>query len=205
MRNFGLHRRTRWVARAFGRNPLLRRTDRVEACAVLAAVLLALAVCPACVAEGAHAYRSHAQLYDAQSRTRHMVIASVAATGDPSHRPHTTTSVVLAVWLDGADGARGGESQSEHAKWVTTDRRVTDGDQIHLWVDDAGAQVHPPTPRIEAGFEAVGVGAGIWGGAILGLTAAVAVLRSPLNRIRLVQLDREIKRFASGGTTNRSL
>jgi hypothetical protein len=48
-------------------------------------------------------------------------------------------------------------------------------------------------------------GEGLWGGAILGLTAAVAVLRSPLNRIRLVQLDREIKRFASGGTTNRSL
>jgi hypothetical protein len=108
MRNFLLHRRRRWIARAFGRNPLLRWTDRVEACTVLAAILLALALSPVCVAQAADVYRSHAQLYAAQSRTRHMVTASVVATGDPPYLPHTTTSAVLAVWSNGADGARGG-------------------------------------------------------------------------------------------------
>jgi hypothetical protein len=33
--------------------------------------------------------------------------------------------------------------------------------------------------------------------------ASVGMLRLSLNRIRQVQLDREIERFASGGTTKR--
>jgi hypothetical protein len=112
--------------------------------------------------------------------------------------------MVLAVWSDGADGARGGESQAQHAKWVTTDHTVADGDQIRVWVDDAGTPVDAPTPPSMAASEAVAIAAGTWGAAIVGLIAIVAVLRSPLNRIRVTQLDREIKRFASGGTPNLS-
>src|SRR4029077_16130631 len=123
MRKFVLRRRKKWVARAFGRNSLLRWTDRVEACVILAAILLALGVCAGSVAQGAAVYRSHAQLYAAQARMRHMVNAMVAArpsmrqgwrgggggTATPPHQPHTTTSVVLATWPCAADGARGGE------------------------------------------------------------------------------------------------
>jgi hypothetical protein len=201
MHNFVLHRR-RWVGRAFGRNPLLRRPDRVEASVILAAFLLALAVFPFCVAQGVDVYRARAQLYAAQSHARHMVTASVAATGDPLQHPHSTTSAVLAVWSVGAVGARGDVHQIRHAQWVTTDRRVTDGDQIRVWVDEAGAPVSPPTPPTQAEFDAIGVGAGIWGVAIVGLAVGVAVLRVPVNRIRRVQLDREIERFVTGGTTN---
>ena len=92
MREFVLRRRKRWVARAFGRNLLLRWTDRVEACVILAAMLLALGVCAVSVAQGGAVYRSHAQLYAAQARMRHMVTATVAATGTrhtsrtPPHR-----------------------------------------------------------------------------------------------------------------------
>ncbi|GAC1404118.1 MAG: hypothetical protein NVS4B6_23710 [Mycobacterium sp.] len=204
MRIFVLHRRPRWILHAFGRNPLLRWTDRVEASVVLAAIVLALVVCPLCVAESVGVYRSHAQLYAAQARTRHMVTAMVAATGELPRQPHNTSSAVLAVWSVGADGARGGESQADHADWVTTDRTVSDGDQIHLWLDDAGVHVDPPTPLIQAGFDAIGVGVGIWSLTLLALAACVAVVCSPLNRIRQGQLDREIERFASGGTANRS-
>jgi|KBSMisStandDraft_5_1062788.scaffolds.fasta_scaffold72745_3 hypothetical protein len=204
MRKFVLRRRKRWVARAFGRNLLLRWTDRVEACVILAAMLLALGVCAVSVAQGGAVYRSHAQLYAAQARMRHMVTATVAATGNPPHEPHTTTSVVLATWPWAADGARGGELHIERAEWVTTDRTVNDGDEIHLWLNDVGRQVDPPTPLTQAAVDAIGAGAGIGGCAILGLIAGIALVRSRLDRIRRAQLEREIDRFASGDTTNHS-
>jgi hypothetical protein len=204
MRNFAFHRRSRWVLRAFGDNPLLRWTDRLEAGVILAAIVLGLVVVPLCVVESAHVYRSQAQLYAAQADTRHRVTATVAATGGPPHQPHNTSSAVLAVWPVGADGARGGDSQTDKAEWVTTDRTVSYGDQIPLWLDDTGAPVDPPTPLIQAGFDAVGVGTGIWCLTVLALIACVTVVRSPLNRIRQGRLDREIERFASGGTANRS-
>jgi hypothetical protein len=204
MRKFVLRRRKRWVARAFGRNPLVRWTDRVEACAILAAILLALGVCAVSVAQGAAVYRSHTQLYAAQARMRHMVTATVAATGSPPREPHTTTSVVLATWPSSEDGARGGELDIDRAEWVTTDRAVADGDQIHLWLNDAGRQVDPPTPLTQAGVDAIGAGAGIEGCAVLGLMAGVALVRTRLDRIRRAQLEREIDRFASGDTTNHS-
>jgi len=149
-------------------------------------------------------YRSHAQLYAAQARMRHMVTATVAATGNPPHEPHTTTSVVLATWPCAADGARGGELHIERAEWVTTDRTVNDGDEIHLWLNDVGRQVDPPTPLTQAAVDAIGAGAGIGGCAILGLIAGIALVRSRLDRIRRAQLEREIDRFASGDTTNHS-
>jgi hypothetical protein len=204
VRNFVLHRRSRWISRAFGDNPLLRWTDRVEASVIVAAIVLALLVLPLCVTESAHVYRSHAALYAAQARTRHQVTAVVAATGGTAHQPHNTSSAVLAVWAVGADGARGGESQTDHADWVTTERTVRDGDQIPLWLDNAGVVVDPPTPMIQAAMDAIGVGLGVWSLILLALIACVTVVRSPLNRIRQGRLDRELERFASGGTANRS-
>ena len=204
MRNLVRHRRSRWVLRAFGDNPLLRWTDRLEAGVILAAMVLALVMVPLCVAESADVYRSHAQLYAAQASTRHRVTATVAATGGPARQPHNTSSAVLAVWSVGADGARGGEAEADHADWVSTERTVSDGDQIPLWLDDAGVPVDPPTPLVQAGFDAIGIGAGFWGLTLLALVACVAVVRSPLNRIRQGRLDREIERFASGGTANQS-
>jgi hypothetical protein len=204
MRNLVRHRRSRWVLRAFGDNPLLRWTDRLEAGVVLAAIVLALVMVPLCMAESAHVYRSHAKTYAAQASTRHMVTATVAATEGPARQPHTTSSAVLAVWSVGADGARGGEAQVDHADWVTTERTVSDGDQIPLWLDDAGALVDPPTPLVQAGFDAIGAGVGVWGLTLLALVACVTVVRSPLNRLRQGRLDREIDRFASGGTANQA-
>ncbi|AGB20580.1 hypothetical protein Mycsm_00119 [Mycobacterium sp. JS623] len=201
MRKFVLRCRYRWVARAFGRNPLLRWPDRVEACVILAAMVLALGVGGVSVAQGAVVYQSHARLYAAQARMRHMVTATVAATANP-HQQHTATSTVLATWPSAVDGARGGESQSERAEWVTTRRSVGDGDRIRLWLNDDGRQVDPPTPVMQADVDAIGVGAGIWGAAIVGLMAGVAVVRSPLDRIRRAQLDREIEHFVNGDATN---
>jgi hypothetical protein len=205
MHAFSLRCRSWWVTRAFGRNPLLRWTDRTEACVIVFAILVALAATPVCAAAGIGVYRSHAPLYAEQSRARHSVTATVVETGPRPrpHQPHSTGITVLAMWLVDADGARGGEVQVAHTGWMSRDRAVNAGDHIDIWVDDAGAPVTPPTPPSQAGLDAVGVGAGIWLVAALGLTAAVGMVRSPLNRIRRVQWERDIKGFTDGQRSNR--
>ena len=48
MHAFSLRYRSSWITRAFGRNPLLRWTDRTEACVIVFAILVALAATPVC-------------------------------------------------------------------------------------------------------------------------------------------------------------
>jgi len=167
------------------------------------AIVAVLAATPVCAVAGAGVYRSHRALYAAQSRARHTVTATVVEPGPPLHTPHATSGAVLVMWLVGADGARGGEVQVAHTGWMSGNRAVNAGDRLDIWVDDAGTLAAAPTPPSQAGLDAVGFGAGIWFVATLGLMAAVGMARSPLNRIRHVQWEREIRGFADGGRSNR--
>jgi hypothetical protein len=203
MHAFSLRHRSWWITRAFGRNPLLRWTDRTEACVIVFAILVALAATPVCAAAGVGVYRSHARLYAEQSLARHSVTATVVEKDPRPHQPRSTGVTVLAMWLVAADGARGGEIEVAHTGWMSKDRAVNAGDRIDVWVDDAGAPVAPPIPPSQAWLDAVGYGAGIWLVAALGLTAAVGMVRSPLNRIRRVQWEGDIKGFTDGQRSSR--
>jgi hypothetical protein len=203
MHAFSLRDRSWWITRAFGRNPLLRWTDRTEAGVIVFAILVALAATPVCAAAGVGVYRSHARLYAEQSLARHSVTAMVVEKDRRPHQPRSTGVTVLAMWLVAADGARGGEIEVAHTGWMSRDRAVNAGDRIDVWVDDAGAPVAPPTPPSQAWLDAVGYGAGIWLVAALGLTAAVGMVRSPLNRIRRVQWEGDIKGFTDGQRSSR--
>lgn len=204
MRRFWRCHRRRWVSRAFGRNPLLRWTDRVEACVILVGVLLAVSALPICMAAGVTVYRTHARIYATELQTRHVVAASVAAISSPAQNPRSTTKVILAVWADGIGGARGGEVEAAHAIWTKTQRSVQPGDQIRLWINNNEAPVGAPPPSIQAGLDGIGIAASLWGGVVLALVAVVAILRSPLDQIRQKQMNDEFDRLASGGMPNRS-
>jgi hypothetical protein len=193
MHTLALHRRSWWVARAFGRNPLLRGTDRIEACVIVLAILLALAATGVCAAAGVAVYGSHVRLYAQQARARHTVAATVIEASDQTHAPHTTGFAVRAIWPVGA---------GVQTHWYRTDRAVKAGDRIDIWVDSAGLPAAPPTSVSQAGIDAVGVGAAIWVAVALGLMACIAMMRSPLNRIRFAQWEREIRSLADGGQTN---
>jgi hypothetical protein len=181
----------------------VRWTDRVEACAMLLVLLVAAAGTAVCVAFTVGVYRSHAALYTEQSIERRPVTATVVETDSRPRAPHTTSVAVLAIWLVGADGARGGERDIAYSGWVNTERSVKGGDQLDIWVNDAGIAVAPPTRPSQAVFDAVGVGAGIWCSTAMGLVALVGLVRSPLNRIRRGQWEREIEGLAGGGLRNR--
>jgi len=74
-----------------------------------------------------------------------------------------------------------------------TDRATKVGDQLRIWVDDAGEIALSPTPISQAGIDAVGAGAGMWCAVALALTTLAAMIRSPLNRLRYAQWERELK------------
>src|SRR5258708_10819939 len=111
MPGFSLGDRSWCVTHAFGRNPLLRWTDRIEAWVIVFAIVAVLAATVVCAVAGAGVYRSHRALYAAQSVARQSVTATVVETDPPPHTPHATSTAVLVMWLVGADGARGGGGQ----------------------------------------------------------------------------------------------
>jgi hypothetical protein len=194
MRTFGLHRRSWWVVRGLGPNPLLRRTDRIEALAIAMAIVVAVAVIPVATAVGAAVYRSRAQLYADEAHTRHSVAATVTEADARTSRPHSAAHAARATWRAGSD---------ERTDWFMTDHAVKVGDQLEIWVNSDGERTASPTPASQAGIDAAGVGAAMWFAVALLLTALVAMTRSPLNRIRYAQWERELKSLADGGRTNR--
>jgi hypothetical protein len=194
MRTFGLHRRSWWVVRGLGPNPLLRRTDRIEALVIVIAVVVAVAVIPVATTVGAAVYGSRAQLYNQEAQTRHSVAATVIQSDAGTSRPHSTTHAVRATWRAGSD---------ERTGWFMTDDAVKVGDHLQIWVSNDGERVASPTPTSQADIDAVGVGAGMWCAVAFALTALVALTRSPLNRIRYAQWERELKSLADGGRPNR--
>ena len=195
MRPFGRRRRSWWMVRAFGRNPLLRRTDRIEAIVTVMAIIVAVAVIPIAAAVGAAVYGSHAQLYADEAQTRHTVAATVIESDLGTSQPHITTHVVRATWRVGG---------ADRTDWFLTDRAAKVGDQLRIWVNDAGETAPSPTPISQAGIDAVGAGAGMWCAVALALTALAAMIRCPLDRIRYAQWERELKSLADGGRANRA-
>jgi hypothetical protein len=194
MHTFSLRRRGWWVARAFTGNPLLRRTDRIEAVMVVVAIVVALAVIPVAAALGAAVYGSHVVMYAEQARTHHRVVATVIEASPGTNAPHITTSEARVMWMFGP---------ALHTGWFKTDHTVKTGERVDLWVNDVGDEAAPPTPASHAVIDAIAAGAGIWAALALVLRVLVAMGRLPLNRIRQAQWEREIKSLADGGRTNR--
>lgn len=197
MRTVARRRRSWWVLHAFGRNPLLRWTDRIDACVIVFGILMAITATVLCVLAGVGIYRSHALVYEAQSHERHGATASVVQTAPRA--PHSARATVLVTWVVDVNAGQGQPTQTVRTGWVTTDRAVKNGDPVDIWVNDAGEAVPPPKPPSQAGFDAVGIGAGIWCVATLGVIAVVGFLRAPVLQIRGRTWDREMKAFAGGG------
>jgi hypothetical protein len=183
------------VVCAFGRNPLLRRTDRIEAIVTAVAIIVAAAVIPIAAAVGAAVYDAHAQLYADEAQTRHSVAATVIESNPDASQPQITTRVVRATWRAGG---------AQRTDWFLTDRAAKVGDLLNIWVTDAGERAPSPTPISQAGIDAVGAGAGLWCAVALALMVLATMIRSPLNRIRCAQWERELKSLAGGGRPNRA-
>ena len=184
-----------WFIRALGRNPLTRATDRVEAIAVVLAILVALAAVPIAGAIGTSVYDTRSRTYAEQAQTRHPVAAIAAADSTALAAPNTVAFAVRATWR-AADG--------EHKATVVRENPVKAGDRLDIWVNESGAPVDPPGSPNRAGFDAAAAAMLSWGAVVVVLAGILTVLRWSLDRRRYQQWDREIGASAngSGGRTN---
>lgn len=176
--------RDRWrIDRMFGRNPLLRRADRVEALVMLVVLVAALVAIPVAGVVGVVAYGVRDRVYTQEAHERHRVMATVVDIWVED----LGVAIVQAKW-PAADGDRSGPLQ-------LTDH-VTTGGNVEVWVDRDGNPVAPPTPIWLAAAEALGVAAvallAVWAG----IVAVVVVIRARIDRARDAAWDREIRCLA---------
>jgi hypothetical protein len=165
-----------WLARrlGWGWSPVRRRTDRIEAAAVLAAASLVLLSMPLALADGYHVYEQNMAVSAHQLATSQNVAATVA----------TMPAVVT--------GPGGGKFLAADARWpsaagirtglIHVPAGTTAGSVVRIWTDAAGVPVHEPLSWGSA-FGRAAVAAGL----VLGLL--VVVLRMFVRLIRW-QLDR---------------
>ncbi len=191
METFTFEPRCWRIARIFGRNPLLRRADRIEAVVMLVALVASIVAIPVVGVVGAVAYGARAHLYVQEARERHLVTGMVAE----ARREDTGTTLVQARWPV-AVGERTGTLQLSAP--------VEAGERIELWVDKDGKPSSPPTPT----WHAVGDAVGMAGTASLlvgvGMASLVAAVRSRLDRARDAQWERDLRSLVGdGGRSNR--
>lgn len=190
---FTLDPRTWLIARIVGRNPLLRRADRIEAVVIVLALAVSMVAIPVAGVVGASVYSARWRLYDQQAHTRHPVTATVVD-ARPTLDRESNQAVVQAKWPVGDDER---SASFEHR------RPVKPGDRIQVWVDAAGKLASPPTPTWRAGGDAVLAAMTVLlfvGSAITWLRSAV---RSRLDRTRDAQWEDEIACLQEhGGRTN---
>jgi hypothetical protein len=137
--------------RLFGRNPLVRATDRVEALVLVLAVAVALIAVPISAAVGTAVYESRSRIYAEQVQTRRPVTATVTGDSHPRRDLESPTVTIAARWF-----AAGTERTGD----VTAPLTANIGDDIEIWVDDEGFAV--PAPVNTACNAAVAFGAATW-------------------------------------------
>lgn len=190
METFTLDPRCWRVARIFGRNPLLRRVDRIEALLTLVAVLATLIAIPVAGVVGAVTYGAHDRLYTEEAHGRHLVAASV----EDARPSEFGTTLVQVRWPE-AGGRRTGTLQLAGP--------VKPGDRLRVWVDRDGKPSSPPTPAWHAVVDALGAVGAISLGVGVGMASLVVAARTRLDRARAAQWDRDIRCLQDDGRTNR--
>ncbi|CQD20082.1 transmembrane protein [Mycobacterium europaeum] len=174
----------RWrVTRLVGRNPLLRRTDRIEALVVLVALIVTLIAVPVAGVVGAVTYEARDRVYTREAHERHLVTARVT----DARVEDFGLTVVQAKW-PGPSGERSGT--------VELTQRAEAGGTVEIWVDRGGSPVVAPTPTWLAAGEAVGVAVVTALAATMVMATIVAVVRSRLDRIRDALWERDLELFA---------
>jgi hypothetical protein len=177
-----------WLWRAvrglrFDRNPLRRRTDRLETCLLGGLFVAAAAVTPfAAQAAGQASYTSGLHVRQEQLATRHEVQAVLTQdAGALGGYPLTAEVPAQASWMSAGGTPRSGEVPAEAGSQA--------GTVVVVWTDGRGYLVSPPleASAVAGGADAAMVGA-VTGVAVAYLAVAAAT-RQLLNRRRMAAWD----------------
>ena len=188
----------RWpiLLRLWGRDPLVRTTDRVEALVLVLAVVVSLLSAPIAAAVGTAVHDSSRHLYAEQAHTRHTVAATVTDVPASQQALRISTITVTARWS--AAGA-------EHTGAVKAKSATKTGDPIEIWVENDGVQVPAPKPTTRAAVEAVTGALLIWVGVGAAAATMFVVTRAVCDRIRFTGWQHDFDSLVGDGeghTTN---
>jgi hypothetical protein len=182
---FGSMRRR--TIRAFGMNPLVRISDRVEAIVVVSAIAISLLAAPVAGAIGTAVHDSRSRIYAVEAHALRPVSAIVTTTrrGALAGRLSMNTNIVEAQWVWEGVG---------HTEWFRPKASVRVGDQIDIRVNSEGDRVEPP-PRFQAVFVAVCVAVPFWA-VVIGIAALLAAaVRRLIDHHHDIAWEREIGRL----------
>jgi hypothetical protein len=169
----------------FGRNPLRRRTDRLEAALLWCGLVAALLLIPVGAAIGtnvrdageASAERYRAGLHEVKARTLEGTERDIpSAPGDVLSRARVS-------YID----PQGVEREGMTSVVIGTKA----GDEVTIWVDQSGAIVHAPRSGLDSAAIGTTVGLLTIAGSWLLLWGAVRLARVPLDRRRARDWENE--------------
>ncbi|HYJ54978.1 MAG TPA: hypothetical protein VEX40_05560 [Mycobacterium sp.] len=161
--------------RAFGFNPLIRASDRLEVLAVLSVLATAIFALPFAADAGTMLYDAGIRTADEQAHSRHSVEAVAVEDSATLPAEFNDPSYVRAQWAEGT------QLRSERVLTPTT---VRAGEPLEIWLDNAGEVVAAPQTAADAELNAVVAAGTIWV-ALVACSALVAfVIRASLDRSR---------------------
>jgi hypothetical protein len=182
MHTFSLDPRALRVLCLVRRNPLVRRSDRLEVLVITLAVAISLLAVPFVASIATDVYQVHRDVYAELVRTRHRASTPTPASTNVAH-----ASVYRARGMG-----------------LVAPNATPQSSPDELWVDDAGIEVAPPTPPSHAAYEAVGVAALSEGLAVTIAAAFVVATRWQIGRIRYSHWDRELSSVLGSHSGGRS-
>lgn len=179
-------RMPRLLVRLFGRNPLVRSTDRVEAFFLVLAFAVSILALPVAAAVGTAVHETRSLVYAEQAQTRQKVVATITGESDGRRNLSSPTVTAPARWV---------AAGTEHTGMVVTQRAVKPGDRVDVWVDEQGSPVSKP--MFSALDEAVAGGAALWFGVVIAAGALFGLARALLDRSRHAGWQRDFDRMVS--------
>jgi hypothetical protein len=177
-----------WLCRAVrgarpDRNPLRRRTDRLETCVLAGLFVAAAAGAPFAAQAAGHAWHAGAaQARQAQLAARHEVTAVLAqSAGVIGEYTLSSQAPTLASWTSAGGARRAGD--------VPATPGSPSGTLVSVWTDDNGYLVSPPLTVTQVADQTDAARVAAVGGIIIGYTASTLAIRQLLNRRRMAAWD----------------
>lgn len=195
METFTLDWGRSWLVRLFGRNELVRSSDRLEACCVALAVVAVIIALPVSAAWGTSVKDARETVYAQEWQIRSQIEAMATENAKADAEVSRQALAVGARWTAGG---------RTHAATVTPPDMVHAGDRFAIWVNESGDQVTAPTPLGQAVSDAIGSAILSWLVVTSTLALLVFLLHRRLTRARYGAWDRELDSLAGndGGRAN---
>jgi hypothetical protein len=182
--------------RAFGSNPLVRRSDRIEAMVVVFAVLLTVVAIPIACAIGTFVHEERTRLNADEARTRHQVVTTATEDGKVLVQGRNIVFTTQATWSDAGE---------VHSGVVTWPNVVKVGDRQSIWVNGQGELVGQRSPPNQADIDAVGAALSMWLVVAQASAGGVYLVRRWLDRSRYPNGTVKLTNLVTstiGGTAN---